>query len=533
VSARRKVLFYQPYCFDGFPRMPLPLMSVARMVDRETLEPIIFDANVDKDALEKLLAAASENTLLVAMSVMPGDQVGNAYEHSKLLKARCPNLPIIWGGYFPSLYPDTCLKAGVVDVLVKGYGEMTFAELLAHYASGGTTVDLKGIAGTIYLRDGKLITERKRFLQDLNRYPPLPYDLVDIPRYIAPTWHADRNVFYISSQGCPYECGFCAIPAVGGRKWAAYSAERVVKDIEFFVQEYGANGITFGDTEFFVSEARVRGIAEGLIALGSPVTWWAMGTIARLVRFQESTWELLEQSRCAGIFVGAESGSDETLKVMGKASTVADTLRLAELFKRHNILPEFSFVLGYPPRPEQDIEASLALMKALRNLNRKSHFIPHVYTPLPDTGNYDLATEHHFAAPTTLEGWLEGRWRDFGRMHHPHTPWLEGRRGRFLHDFEIVVQYSNRVWANKAPGTVGPIAFHLLKAFCSLRWKAGFFRYPYELRLIWKAGRAFSRLLDGEIPLPGPRPSWKQHRWRPARVGKSRPAFPPFQEARA
>ncbi|HEY7358445.1 MAG TPA: radical SAM protein, partial [Ktedonobacterales bacterium] len=403
MKARRNVLFYQPYCFDGFPRMPLPLMSVARMTDRETLEPIIFDANVDQDALDKLLAAAADNTLLVAMSVMPGDQVGNAYEHSKLLKARYPNLPIIWGGYFPSMYPDTCLKAGVVDVLVKGYGEPTFAELLAHYASGGTTADLKGIPGTIYLRDGKLVSERRRLLMDLNRYPPLPYDLVDLPRYIAPTWHADRNVFYISSQGCPYECGFCAIPAVGGRKWAAYNAERVVADVKFFVEQYGANGITFGDTEFFVSEARARGIAEGLIALGSPVTWWAMGTIARLVNFQESTWQLLEQSRCAGIFVGAESGSDETLQVMGKASSVADTLRLAEVFKQHRILPEFSFVLGYPPHPEKDIDASLALMKTLRSLNRNSHFIPHVYTPLPDTGNFELATENHFASPTTME----------------------------------------------------------------------------------------------------------------------------------
>lgn len=533
MTRRRKVIFYQPYCFDGFPRMPLPLMSVARMVDRETLEPIILDANVDKDASAQLLDLAGDDTLLVAMSVMPGDQVGNAYQQSQLLKARYPDLPIVWGGYFSSLYPDTCLKTGVVDVLVKGYGEPSFAELVTHYANGGTAADLKGIAGTVYLRDGKLVSERRRLLQDLNRYPPLPYDLVDVPRYIAPTWHADRNVFYISSQGCPYECGFCAIPAVGGRKWAGYNPERVLTDIRFFVEQYDANGITFGDTEFFVSEDRVRGIAEGLIALGSPVTWWAMGTIARLVRFQESTWRLLEQSRCAGIFVGAESGSDETLKVMGKASTVADTVRLAEIFKQHSILPEFSFVLGYPPHPEQDIDASLALIHQLRDMNRKSHFIPHVYTPLPDTGNYDLATENHFAAPTTLEGWLEGRWRDFGRMHHPHTPWLEGKRGKFLHDFEIVMQYTNRVWANKAPGTVGPVSFTLIKAACALRWKFNYFRHPHELRLIWKAGRAFARLVDGEIPLPGPRPSWKRYRWRPAKAGRVRPAFPPFQEVRA
>ena len=113
----------------------------------------------------------------------------------------------------------------------------------------------------------------------------------------------------------------------------------------FFNEEHGVDGVTFGDTEFFVSEDRVRGIAEGLIAAGSPMTWWAMGTIARLVNYKESTWQLMERSRCAGIFVGAESGSDETLKVMGKPSTVADTIKLAQIFNRYKIMPEFSFVL--------------------------------------------------------------------------------------------------------------------------------------------------------------------------------------------
>jgi anaerobic magnesium-protoporphyrin IX monomethyl ester cyclase len=514
MTARPKVLFYQPYCFDGFPRMPLPLMAVARMVDRARFEPVIIDSNVQEDAFDRLIEAAADRPVLVGMSVMPGDQVRKAFEQSKILKEKHPDLPIVWGGYFPSLYPESCLKTGMVDVLVKGYGEETFSEILKHYASGGTTATLKGIAGTTYFRDGKMVTERKRSLKDLNLYPALPYDLVDVARYVAPTWHAKRNVFYVSSQGCPYGCGFCAIPAVGGRKWAAYSPERVVADVRFFVEQHGVDGVTFGDTEFFVSEDRIRGIAEGLIEAGRPVTWWAMGTIARLVHYRESTWKLMEESRCAGIFVGAESGSDETLKVMGKPSTVADTVRLAEIFNQHSILPEFSFVLGYPPHPEKDIEASLALIHQLRDMNHTTHFIPHVYTPLPDTGNYELATDNRFAAPTTLEGWMRPNWLDFGRMHHPSTPWLEGKQGRFLHDFERFIEYSNRVWANKAPGTVGPTAFRLLEAACRLRWETGFFRYPYELRLIWKTGRAIQRLIDGEIPLPGRRPPWKQLRWR-------------------
>ena len=39
-----------------------------------------------------------------------------------------PDLPVIWGGWHPSLLPEQCLASGVVDACVTGQGERTFAE---------------------------------------------------------------------------------------------------------------------------------------------------------------------------------------------------------------------------------------------------------------------------------------------------------------------------------------------------------------------------------------------------------------------
>ena len=57
------------------------------------------------------------------------------------------------------------------------------------------------------------------------------------------------------------------------------------------------------------------------------------------------------------VFMGAESGSDETLKRMNKGGTASTdkTLFIAEKMRGYSIVPEFSFVLGNPPDPEADV----------------------------------------------------------------------------------------------------------------------------------------------------------------------------------
>jgi len=83
---------------------------------------------------------------LLAVTVMPGPQMVAAIPLCRAFKAKYPSVPVVWGGYFPSLYPDASLNANYVDFVVRGQGEHTFTELLAATRAGGGYEKVRGIS---------------------------------------------------------------------------------------------------------------------------------------------------------------------------------------------------------------------------------------------------------------------------------------------------------------------------------------------------------------------------------------------------
>src|SRR5262245_32013672 len=103
----------------------------------------IVDGNLDPDPAATIAALQPD---VVGVSVMPGPQLRTAIPVTKRLKAERPDLTVVWGGYFPSLHTDTVLRSGYVDVVVRGQGETTFAELVDALADARAFDRIPGIA---------------------------------------------------------------------------------------------------------------------------------------------------------------------------------------------------------------------------------------------------------------------------------------------------------------------------------------------------------------------------------------------------
>src|SRR5207249_5285553 len=105
----------------------------------------IVDGNADPQPAETLDRIMRERgASLLAVSVMPGPQMAAAIPLCREFRTKYPDVPIVWGGYFPSLYPDAALRAEYVDFVARAQGEHTFVELITALRGNG---DFSGIRG--------------------------------------------------------------------------------------------------------------------------------------------------------------------------------------------------------------------------------------------------------------------------------------------------------------------------------------------------------------------------------------------------
>src|SRR3989442_1271391 len=92
-------------------RFPLSILSLAAVLEGQE-DFALVDGNVDADPLGTLSDLFQSNPgELLAVSVMFGPQMVAAMQTCREIRCRFPRVPIVWGGYFPSLYPDAALNA--------------------------------------------------------------------------------------------------------------------------------------------------------------------------------------------------------------------------------------------------------------------------------------------------------------------------------------------------------------------------------------------------------------------------------------
>lgn len=126
-------------------RLPLSLLALAAGLAARARVRIV-DGNFEDDAVATVLAAiGAERPALVGVTVKPGPQLAPAIAVSRAVRERHPSVPIVWSGYFPTLYADAALAAPYVDVVVRGPGEATLVELLEAFAGGREPASVAGI----------------------------------------------------------------------------------------------------------------------------------------------------------------------------------------------------------------------------------------------------------------------------------------------------------------------------------------------------------------------------------------------------
>jgi anaerobic magnesium-protoporphyrin IX monomethyl ester cyclase len=477
-----KVVFYNPVSNGSRKKiLPMSLLAVGAVLEGK-YEYALVDGNVERDVLAALRREIHNGANVLAVTVMPGPQLKRAVPHSRALKQEFPNLKIVWGGYFPTQHAETILRDDAIDFVVRGHGEIVFLNLLDALARDADVSNIEGLAFREV--NGRVAQNQLAPIPHPEHLPAWNYARVDMQQYIRPTFLGSRTLPHHSSYGCPFFCNFCAVVNMVNGRWRAQSAARVAEIARRYVNDWGVNAVEFYDNNFFTHEARTAEFAERVMDL--KIHWWGEARIDTLLKYSERTWQLMRDSGLRMVFMGAESGSLETLKRMDKGGTMSPdkTLEIARQMKAYDIVPEFSFVLGNPPDPRGDIQNTIEFIRRVKAVNPRSEIILYNYTPVPLAGDlYDTARAEGFRFPETLDEWVSDAWLKFSQRYSDAMPWLRPELKQHVRDFERVL---NAYYPTSTDRRLNGMMRTLLRGASAWRYHTRVYNFPIELRALQK-----------------------------------------------
>ena len=412
---KKKVVLYFPKVFSNtrpWHGVPLALLAISRDIVKQKYDVKIVADYLFDDYLERIVSECKDSVCL-GITCMTGFQITDGLKIADMIRQKYPKLPIVWGGWHPSILATQTAEDSRVDIVVRGQGERTFTEVVNNLYH---QKPLKNILGITYkTASGEVITNPNRPIENINNFGDYPYHLIDIKKSLDVTEYGKKTIHYISSYGCPHRCGFCTEPIVNQRRWSGLTADRVVKDWEYLYKKYRIDSIAVYDSNFFVDKDRVYKICNGLLKKKIKIKWGnANGRISQLIKYEPEVWESMEKSGCQMILTGAESGSQEILDFIHKDSEVKMVKPFAKLCKKYHMRIFYSYIIGIPNNKQgrdgkkfvdDQFKYTLKQIDEMLDEKQGNRFSISIYTPYPGSDLYRLALKNGFKPPDSFSKW--------------------------------------------------------------------------------------------------------------------------------
>lgn len=486
------VLLFNPAPRRGFQahrrvELPLSLLCPATPLDRLGYKVTIIDQFADPDWESKFRLAMEDKPICMGVTSMTGPQILRAIEASREMKQRHPEVPIVWGGIHASLMPHQTLKNPNIDIVVVGEGEATFTELVQALEKGTPLEQVEGI----YYKEGNRIqsTPRGNFIE-LDKEPPLSYDLVDVDLYRRRLFGVDHLTFN-SSRGCTFRCSFCWDPVVHNRTWRAMQPETVIDHLKRIIRDYDVRGFLFSDDHFFIDMKRARGVIEEIVRADLGIVISKLQIRADTIcRMDKEFLDLMVRAGVKRFTVGIESGSQRVLDLIKKDMTVEQAIEANRILAPHPIVPLYLFMMGMPTETPDEFRQSIELADRLVADNPKAAKTFNIYTAYPGTELYQFAIEQGLQVPESLEEWASFNFRKVQKQ----ATWIDPRTKRLIENLDFPLMFMGSNFTSPYRKT-NPLVVSLAKLYSPVakyRIRNLDVRFPFESKLV-KALGLFAR----------------------------------------
>lgn len=374
---------YHVFSMFSMPRLGLPILG-ALLKSRGYSVRIYFEEIKDIDYSEVY------DSDLVGISTITST-APRAYAIAD--KVRKAGIPVVLGGVHPTFLPDEALEHA--DYVVRGEGEETMLELIEGIQTGEP---LDGVLGLSYKRDGE-------HYHNPNRPGICDLDLLPLPDFSLLEGVERLRIIPISaSRGCPFDCNFCSVTAMFGRRYRFRSVDSLIEEIS----RYRNNRLFFCDDNFTANLEHTKELLERMLQKNLTPKWSAQVRVE--VARDRELLDLMKRAHCTALFIGFESINPKTLKAYNKRQDVTDIKECIKIIHRYGIKIHGMFVLG----SDEDEVGTIRDTGKFANKMEIDTIQFSILTPLPGSKLYNQLDEQ--------ERILTKQWDLYDGLHVVYEP---------------------------------------------------------------------------------------------------------------
>ena len=332
------------------PYPPLGMLYVSAFLDQHGLINEVFDSTFEtEESLSDYLLKEVPDFICIYATLMTKPQIIRLIKFIKTSN-RLKNTRIILGGPDVRFNKKNYLLHGA-DYLVIGEGEETTVELIKALTNNKPLDTVQGIAFSG--PSGDIISTQDRILLNLDKLPFPARHKINIQPYLS-KWkevHGYNSLNINTMRGCPFGCRWCS-KAVYGNSNRRRNPGLVVDEIIWLQSHYKFDYIWFVDDVFTLNTQWLSGFANELRLRHIQIKYEC---ITRADQLSAQDIQLLKETGCYRVWIGAESGSQKILDNMNRKVRVEEVQKSIISAKNAGIQAGTFIMLGYPGEDEKDI----------------------------------------------------------------------------------------------------------------------------------------------------------------------------------
>jgi radical SAM superfamily enzyme YgiQ (UPF0313 family) len=380
-----KILLIKPRFFDGFwlhesITQPIGLMYIGATLKRSGYHVKIHDCcrdHKDLHILKRILSVWKPDYIGISIIIT---EVKETLRIMGMIREIKPDIPVVFGGPWPSANPEQAILKLGADFVVLGEGELIFPQLINSLRNGLIIGSIPGIASIV---NGSVKVNPKVYLteEELNNQPFPAWDLLDNTLYSKmnsmPGVGRRPYMPIITSRGCPYRCVYCH--QTMGKVFRKRSAESVIAEIETLRFQFGFKEFEILDDCFNLDRKRMQEILKGIRDKIGDVRLHFPNAVRSDLLDPEDI-PLFKDAGTVSLFFAIETASPRLQKMINKNLNLEKASYAIEASVRAGIYSTGYFMIGFP---SETYEEALHTVKfAARSLLHRALF----FNPIPFAG---------------------------------------------------------------------------------------------------------------------------------------------------